>query len=128
MAIDFTGTATEKTDKLVAAVVKITTTLEILKWVVVICFPAVVAFNAFVIARVYETAAKVDRLGDRVNNVEQNLGTKIDGVEGRLNARVDGVEGRLNARIDGVEKRLDRMEKLLEKIIDNQERRTPPKN
>ncbi|MBX9582622.1 MAG: hypothetical protein K2X87_20130 [Gemmataceae bacterium] len=81
MAIDFTGTNTEKTDKLIAAVVEQRTTLRLFLFAVGLGLPLVVGLQVSVVVESFRTTAKLDRLADRVDRLaEQQTATqaKVD--------------------------------------------------
>ncbi|MBX9623947.1 MAG: hypothetical protein K2X82_09080 [Gemmataceae bacterium] len=73
MAIDFTGTNSEKVDKVVGAVVELRTTVRLCLAAVGLGLPLVIGSLTFLVAQSFSTAAKVDRLGDRIDHLEQRL-------------------------------------------------------
>ncbi len=66
MSTDFTGSNSDKIDKLVATIVELRTTLRICFAVVGIGFPLMVGLLTFLVAQSFSTSAKVDRLSDQI--------------------------------------------------------------
>lgn len=95
MSSDFSGTNTEKIDKLVATTIELRTTLRICFAVVGIGFPLMVGLLVFLVVQSFSTAAKVDRLNE--------TSTKFDRLTDQL-ATVRSEYVRLAERMD----RLDR--------------------
>lgn len=82
MATDFTGTNTEKVDKVVGAVVELRTTVRLCLAAVGFGMPLVIGLLTFVVVQSFGMSAKIDRLGDRIDRVEQ----RMNAVEQRLSA------------------------------------------
>ena len=79
MAIDFTGTNTEKTDKLIAAVVEQRTTLRLFLLAVGVGLPLLAGLQASVVVESFRTTAKLDRLADKVDRLaEQQAATQAE--------------------------------------------------
>lgn len=62
MSTDFTGTNSEKIDKLVATIIELRTTLRICFTIIGIGFPLMVGLLTFLVVQSFSTASKVDRL------------------------------------------------------------------
>ena len=88
MASDFTGSNSEKIDKLVAAVIELRTTVRLCLGIIGIGFPLMVGLLTFLVVQSFSTSAKVDRLSDRMN--DQILAMKSD--YERLSQRLDRLE------------------------------------
>jgi hypothetical protein len=73
MATDFSGTNTEKVDKVIGAVVELRTTVRLCLAAVGIGLPLIIALLSFLVLQSFSTSAKVDRLSDRIDRVEQRL-------------------------------------------------------
>lgn len=73
MATDFAGTNTEKVDKLIGAVVELRTTVRLCLAAVGLGMPLMIGLLTFLVVQSFSTSAKVDRLGDRIDRVEQRL-------------------------------------------------------
>ena len=80
MATDFVGTNTEKVDKLVGSLIELRTTVRLCLAAVGLGVPLAVGLLTFLVVQSFGTAAKVDRLGDRIDRVEQ----KVDQLGERL--------------------------------------------
>jgi outer membrane murein-binding lipoprotein Lpp len=65
MAIDFTGTNTEETDKLIAAVVELRTTVRLFLFAVGLGLPLVVGLQVSVVVESFRTTAKLDQLAEQ---------------------------------------------------------------
>lgn len=65
MASEFTGTNTEKIDKLVATIIELRTTLRICFAIISVGFPIIVGLLTFLVAQSLSTTSKVDRLNDQ---------------------------------------------------------------
>ena len=70
MADDFSGTNSEKIDKLVQTVIELRTTLRICFAIIGIGFPLMVSLLAFLVLQSFTTSAKVDRLTDQVMSIK----------------------------------------------------------
>ncbi len=81
MATDFTGTNTEKIDKLVTTVIELRATLRLTFGVIVTVFPLLVGLISFLVLKTFDTSAKLDRLTDQISHLEKRL----DDVTERLN-------------------------------------------
>ncbi len=84
MADDFSGTNSEKIDKLVQTVIELRTTLRLCFALIGFGFPLMVSLLAFLVLQSFSTAAKVDRINDQVSNAR--------GDYERLNERVYKLE------------------------------------
>ena len=73
MATDFTGTNTEKVDKVVGAVVELRTTVRLCLAAVGLGLLLIIGLLTFLVVQSFSTAAKVDRLGERIDRMEQRL-------------------------------------------------------
>lgn len=73
MATDFVGTNTEKVDKVVGAVVELRTTVRLCLAAVGMGLPLIIGLLTFLVVQSFSTAAKVDRLADRLDRVEQRF-------------------------------------------------------
>lgn len=71
MATDFTGTTTEKVDKVVGALVELRTTVRLCLGAVGLGLPLIIGLLTFLVAQSFSTAAKVDRLSDRLDRIER---------------------------------------------------------
>lgn len=81
---DFTGTNSEKIDKLVATVIELRTTLRICFAIIGVGFPLMVGLLSFLVVQSIGTAARLDRLNDQVSIVR--------GENARLAERLDRLE------------------------------------
>lgn len=70
MASDFSGRNTEKIDKLIAAVIELRTTVRSCLGVIAIGLPLIISLLAFLVLQSFATAAKVDRLSERLDRLE----------------------------------------------------------
>ncbi len=66
MSADFSGTNSEKIDKLVATTIELRTTLRICFAVIGVGFPLMVGLLAFLVVQSFSTSAKFDRLSDQI--------------------------------------------------------------
>ena len=66
MSSDFTGTNSERIDKLIVTVVELRTTLRICLAVIGIGFPMIVGLLTFLVVQSFATSAKIDRLTDQI--------------------------------------------------------------
>ena len=71
MATDLTGTNTEKVDKLVGAIVEMRTTVRLCLAAIGIGVPLMIGLLTFLVTQSFSTAAKVDRVGDRIDRSER---------------------------------------------------------
>ena len=71
MATDFAGTNTDKIDKLVGAVIELRTTVRLCLAAVGLGMPLVVGLLTFLVVQSFSTAAKLERLGDRIDRIER---------------------------------------------------------
>jgi len=71
MATDFAGTNTEKVDKVVGAVVELRTTVRLCLAAVGLGLPLIIGLLTFLVVQSFSTAAKVDRLADRLDRMER---------------------------------------------------------
>lgn len=72
MTTDFTGTNTEKIDKLVASIVELRTTVRLCLAAVGVGVPLMIGLLTFLVVQSFSTAAKLDRVGDRIDQIERN--------------------------------------------------------
>lgn len=70
MATDFVGTNIEKVDRVIGAVVELRTTVRLCLAAVGLGMPLVIGLLTFLVVQSFSTAAKVDRLGDRLDRIE----------------------------------------------------------
>jgi hypothetical protein len=70
MAIDFAGTNSEKVDKVIGAVVELRTTIRLCLAAVGLGPPLIIGLLTFLVVQSFSTAAKVDRLSDRLDRIE----------------------------------------------------------
>ena len=68
---DFTGTNTEKVDKMIGAVVELRTTVRLCLAAVGLGLPLIIGLLTFLVVQSFSTAAKVDRLSDRIDRMER---------------------------------------------------------
>lgn len=73
MATDFTGTNTEKIDKLVATIIELRTTIRICFGIIGVGFPFMIGLLTFLVVQSFSTASKVDRLNDRIATLEASF-------------------------------------------------------
>lgn len=86
MVTDFSGTNTEKIDKLVAAIIELRTTLRICLVVISVGFPLMVGLLTFLVAQSFSTAAKVERLTDQITILKadfEKMSDRLSKLEGR---------------------------------------------
>lgn len=74
MADDFTGTNTEKIDKLIAAVVEIKATVRVATWLVGLFLPLLVAVLGFLVLKTFELSVKMERIEGRLDRMDDRLG------------------------------------------------------
>ena len=111
MATDFSGTNTERIDKLAAAVVDIRAEMRVIKAVFVIVFPFLVLFCGFLATESYRASSRLDRSGDRLDRIEHTL-EKIEGRFDRFEASTTQIE----RATDLTGERTARLEKSLESL------------
>lgn len=63
---DFTGSNTEKIDKLVTVVIELRAMLKLCYYIIGAGFPLLILLLSFLVAKAYEASAKLDRLGDHI--------------------------------------------------------------
>ena len=73
MATDFVGTNTEKVDKVVGAVIELRTTVRLCLAAVGLGMPLIIGLLTFLVVQSFSTATNVERLGDRIDRLEQRL-------------------------------------------------------
>jgi hypothetical protein len=88
MATDFSGTNTEKIDKVVAAVIELRTTMRLCFAIIGIGLPLIVGLLTFLDVQSFSTSAKVDRLSDRMSDQI----SAIKGEHEKLSQRLDRLE------------------------------------
>ncbi len=97
----YTGTNTEKIEKVTVDLVEIKTTLKICAWIAGVSAPFLLGLGAFLVSKVYETSTKIDRLTYR-------LEVRIHDIELRTS--------RIEEKLDSLEKRMAFVEEMLAKI------------
>ena len=78
MSTDFTGSNSDKIDKLVATIVELRTTSRICCAVIGIGFPLMVGLLTFLVAQSFSTSSKVDRLSDQIAATRNDYGRLAD--------------------------------------------------
>lgn len=73
MVTDFTGTNTEQVDKLIASIIKLRTTVRLCLAAVGIGVPLMIGLLTFLVSQSFSTAAKLDRVGDRIDRLEHGV-------------------------------------------------------
>lgn len=73
MAGDFSGTNSEKIDKLITATIELRTTMRICFAVIGISLPLMVGLLTFLVVQSFSTSAKVDRLSDQITSVRSDF-------------------------------------------------------
>lgn len=73
MATDFTGTTTEKVDKLIGAMVELRTTGRLCLTAVGLGGPLIIGLLTFLVLQSFSATAKVDRLSDRLDQLERRI-------------------------------------------------------
>ena len=116
MATDFVGTNSEKTDKIIVALVELRTTVRLLLAAVGLGTPLVVGFSAFLVVQSYRAEANLERLSERTG--------ALTGQVNALTARVDGLSSQVNTLTVRVELLTTRVEGLTERVS-QLERRKP---
>jgi hypothetical protein len=84
MASDFSGTNTEKIDKVVVAVIELRTTMRLCFAIIGIGFPLIVGLLTFLVVQSFSTSAKVDRLSDQISAIKgehEKLSQRLDRLE-----------------------------------------------
>jgi hypothetical protein len=76
MATDFSGTNTERIDKVVTVLVELRTTVRLCLAAVGVGMPLVIGLLAFLVLQSFSTSAKVDRVSDRLDRMEQQIGKR----------------------------------------------------
>ena len=97
--IDFSGTNTEKIDKLVTAVIELRSTLRLCFYIMGVSFPLLVMLFAFLVTEVYKCSGKVDRLMDQSARVERDISS--------INERLT----KLDKEVSSVSERLGKLER-----------------
>jgi uncharacterized membrane protein YbhN (UPF0104 family) len=72
MASDFSGTNSEKIDKLIATVIELRTTLRICFAIIGIGFPLMVSLLVFLVLQSFSASSKVDRLSDQITTIRSD--------------------------------------------------------
>jgi hypothetical protein len=72
VAVDFTGTNTEKIDKLVATIIELRTTLRLCFGIIGVGFPLMIGLLTFLVVQSFSTGAKVERLNDQVSALKSD--------------------------------------------------------
>lgn len=84
MATDFTGTNTEKIDKLVATTIELRTTLRLCFGIIGVGFPLMIGLLTFLVVQSFSTASKVERLTDQIVTMKSDFE--------RMNERLNQLE------------------------------------
>ena len=71
VSIDFTGTSTDRVDQLIGAMVELRTTVRLCLVAVGVGMPLAIGLLTFLVAQSFGTAAKVDRVSDRIDRLER---------------------------------------------------------
>lgn len=111
MATDYTGTNTEKVDKVVGSVVELRTTVRLCLAAIGFGGPFMIGLLTFLVVQSFGTLSKVERLNDRLDRVEQ----KVDKLEQRAE--------RIEQKVEKLEQRLDRLEQKLDRLADRLEQK-----
>lgn len=77
---DFSGTNTEKIDKLVTTVIELRATLRFCYYIMGVGLPLVILLVTFLETEVFRTSGKIDRLTDHITSLER----QVDGMQTRL--------------------------------------------
>lgn len=72
MATDIIKTNTEKVDKLTGAIVEMRTTVRLCLAAIGIGVLLMIGLLTFLVTQSFSTAAKVDRIGDRIDRLERS--------------------------------------------------------
>jgi hypothetical protein len=88
MASDFSGTNSEKIDKLVAAIIELRTTMRLCFAIIGIGFPLIIGLLTFLVVQSFSTSAKVDRLSDRMSDQISAMKSDYE----KLSQRIDRLE------------------------------------
>ncbi len=72
MVTDLTGTNTEKVDKLIASIIELRTTVRLCLAAVGIGVFLMIGLLTFLVSQSFSTAAKLDRVGDRIDRLEHS--------------------------------------------------------
>ncbi len=99
MAIDITGTNTEKIDKLTAALIELRVTGRIIAIVFAIAFPVLVGVETWLLTQSFSVNGRLERLEERVGNIDRRL-------------------DQLDKRLDRMDERLTRIEAKLDKLAE----------
>jgi hypothetical protein len=78
---DFTGTNTDKIDKLVANVIELRVTLRICLTVIGVGFPIMMGLLTFLVVQSFNNSAKVDRLTEQIAAVRSDYSRLADRLE-----------------------------------------------
>jgi septal ring factor EnvC (AmiA/AmiB activator) len=130
MPDDFTGTNTDKIDKLITAVVEIRTTLRNIIWALSTVLPLLLMFGAYLVVTANANSTKIERLTDRVESMDRQNEKRFDAIDKRFEAidkRFDGVEKRLSdleRQQKETNERLVRIEETLKRLVDKLDRQT----
>jgi tetrahydromethanopterin S-methyltransferase subunit G len=74
-------------------------------------------FTLFASMQTRTIKAQVDRLGSKIDGVDQRLGSRIDGLDQKFGIKIDSVDQRLGSKIDGLDQKLGgRIDGLDQKI------------
>ncbi len=91
----YTGTNTEKIEKVIVDLVEIKTTLKICAWIAGVSAPFLLGLGAFLVSKVYETSTKIDRLTYRFDAIER----RMDSLEKRM-AFVEEMLAKIDRKLD----------------------------
>ncbi len=111
MATDFSGTNTERTDKLVVALVELRTTVRLMLAAVSLVGPVMVGILSFLYVQASETNVKLERLYERVDANAARLDRVAEKVD-RLSERVEAN----SAKLDRIAQQADANAVALERI------------
>jgi tetrahydromethanopterin S-methyltransferase subunit G len=81
---DFTGSNTEKIDKLVATIIELRTTLRFCFAIIGIGFPFMIGLLTFLVVQSFSTSSKVDRLSDQISMMKtdyERLSQRLEKIE-----------------------------------------------
>jgi hypothetical protein len=102
MATVFSGTAGEKTDQLVTAMVALQTGWRFLLATVWVGLPMIGGLMVFLITQTFQHSARLERMEERLGRIEKTL-ERLDRIEDRL--------GRIEKTLERLDERLGRLEK-----------------
>lgn len=86
MATDFTGTDSEKIDKLIVTIIELRTTLRICFAIIGVGFPTMIGLLSFLVVQSFSTSAKVDSITDQIAIVKVDYSRISERLERREKA------------------------------------------